>query len=143
MACALFSIRGENAVEDMMKVERGDIPPKKPPKGERRREVLPVMESVDHSEGIWQWGSQTLTELVQILLLSSRPGHQMSCLGMSANCEYYRTLHQVRQALCSAPMQVERAWHVMRTTILAVPSLKTATTSSNQDSARLMQHGWA
>ena len=86
-----------------LKAERGGIPPKEAPKGKRWREVLPVVESVDHSEGLWQRGPQTLAELVKILLLSSRPGYQISCLIMSAKCEHDPIGHQVSQALGNAP----------------------------------------
>ena len=67
--------------------------------------MLPVVESVDHSEGLWQWGPQTLAELVKILLLSSRPGYQISCLRMSAKCGHEQTWHQVSHALGNAPLQ--------------------------------------
>jgi len=39
------------------------------------------MEAIDHTESIWYWHPQALTELIQILFFCTGPGTQMHGLG--------------------------------------------------------------
>ena len=92
-------------------LRRTRSPAKEAPECKGRREVLPIVKAVDHTECVWDGHPQTLAELVQILLFRSRPGAQcqyMKHFTQPVSCEQSELLLDSNAQRCCAQLYQNR-----------------------------------